>query len=366
MAKIDGEYLLSLARDKSGKRRQVLAETISDLFTGKDHVLTERERVLMFEILHKMVHNAEMGVRRIIAEQLSILPDTPRDLITLLANDDIEVAYSILHDSAMLEDEDLIEVIRHRTQEHQLAIAVRSSVSATVTDVLVETGDESVITTLLKNSGSSISLTTMEFLVEESKRVDAYQEPILNRDDLDPALAKRMYLWVTAALRKFILENFDLDKTILDDMLEQSANTPSKETKTKSDELAEDIEEEGLGLANMMIRALRDGEIFLFEAMFRRMTGLRNTLVKRIMFEPGGEGLAIACKATGISIKDFTTIYSLSRLTKTPPDGIDSSETQRILEFYKSLPEKSAKEALSSWRRNADYLKAIRELNLGP
>lgn len=58
MAEFDGEYLLSLARDKSGKRRKLLAETISDLFSGKGHVLTERERALMFDILHKMVRNA--------------------------------------------------------------------------------------------------------------------------------------------------------------------------------------------------------------------------------------------------------------------------------------------------------------------
>ncbi len=315
MADVDGDFLLSLARDKSGKRRQLLAETISDLFTGKDRVLSERERTLMFDILHKILHNAEMEVRRIIATQLSAQPDAPHYLITLLANDDIEVAYSILNNSAVLEDEDLIEVIRHRTQEYNLAIAVRNKVSEEVSDVLVKSGDESVVTTLLKNSGSAISQTTMEFLVEESKRVDAYQEPILRRDDLDPDLAKRMYLWVTAALRKYILKNFDLDKTVLNDLLEKSADAAPDETPTKSDELAEEVESEGLGLARMMIRALKDGEIFLFEAMFRRLTGLRNTLVKRIMFEPGGEGLAIACKASGINIKDFTTIYSQSRLT---------------------------------------------------
>ena len=44
MAEIDGEVLLSLACDKSGKRRQLLAETISDLFSGKNKVLSERER----------------------------------------------------------------------------------------------------------------------------------------------------------------------------------------------------------------------------------------------------------------------------------------------------------------------------------
>jgi uncharacterized protein (DUF2336 family) len=113
-------------------------------------VLSERERTLTFDILKKMLHNAEMEVRRIIAEQLSDLPDAPRELITLQANDEIEVAFTILQDSAVLEDEDLIEVIRHRAKEHQLAIAARNTVSEAVSSVLVETGDGSVITALLK------------------------------------------------------------------------------------------------------------------------------------------------------------------------------------------------------------------------
>ncbi len=329
-------------------------------------MLSERERTLTFDILKKMLHNAEMEVRRIIAEQLSDLPDAPRELITLQANDEIEVAFTILQDSAVLEDEDLIEVIRHRAKEHQLTIAARNTVSEAVSSVLVETGDGSVITALLKNSGSALSQTTMEYLVEESKRVDAFQEPILRRGDLDPDLAKRMYMWVTAALRKFILDNFDLDKTALDDLLEKTADAVLKETPAKSDELAMGIDNEGLGLAKTMIHALRDGEIFLFEATFRRLTGLRNTLVKRIMFEPGGEGLAIACKATGITIKDFTTIYSLSRLRSENSKSIDSSEIKQILEFYEKMPVMAAKETLANWRRNMDYQKAIREINLGP
>ena len=75
-----------------------------------------------------------MAVRRIIAEQLSKISEAPKDLILLLANDEAEVAYSILHDSAVLQDEDLIEVIRHRTQEHHLATSVRRTVSEEVAD----------------------------------------------------------------------------------------------------------------------------------------------------------------------------------------------------------------------------------------
>lgn len=364
MAENDGAYLLELARDKSGNRRKILAETISDLFNGKKQVLNERERALMFDIMHKMVRDAEMAVRKIIAEQVAKLPDAPGNLVKLLANDEFEVAYSILHESAVLKDEDLIEVIQHRTREHQLTIAVRSNVSESVSGALVETGNESVITTLLKNSGASISLATMEYLIEESKRVDAFQEPILRREDLDPELAKRMYLWVSAALRKYILKNFDLDQSILDDLLEKSAQSTYGSLKSKSDKLAQEVDKEGLGLEKMMIRALRDGEIFLFEAMFRRLTRLRNTLVKRILFEPGGEGLAIACKAASMKPEDFSTIYTLSRISITPSGRISHEDTQKILEFYENITPKAAKEVVARWRRDVDYLKAIRELDL--
>ena len=101
-------------------------------------------------------------------------------------------------------------------------MAIRRTVSEEVSDELVETGHEGVITTLLKNSGARISTATMEYLVEESKRVDSFREPILRREDLDPALAKRMYMWVSAALRQHIVEKYDLDQGVVDDLLERS------------------------------------------------------------------------------------------------------------------------------------------------
>ena len=369
MSEIDGKYLMDLARDKSAERRQLLAETISDLFNGKKRVLTDRERALMFDILRKMLHNAEMAVRRIVSEQLADVPDAPRDLVKMLANDEIEVAYFVLRDSPVLQEQDLIEVIRHRTLEHQLAIAVRESVPEKVSDELVKAGEESVITSLLKNSGAKISLATMEYLVEESKRVDAFQEPMLRREDLEPEFAKRMYMWVSAALRKYIVENFDFDRRVLDDLLEKAARAQAAANgdapNTKTDALAAEVDNEGLGLTKMMIRALKDGEVFLFEAMFRRLTGLHTTLIKRILFEPGGEGLAVACKASEISTGDFSTIFSLSRMSRPAVDPIDHEGIQRVLAFYDRLSTAAARDVVSRWRRDIDYQKAIHEVELG-
>src|SRR3546814_14322899 len=73
---------------------------------------------------------------------------------------------------------------------------------------------------LLENADAEISGATMEFLVEESRRVDCYQEPLLHRHELSPDLARRMYWWVSAALREHFSRHFEIDPDALDDQLE--------------------------------------------------------------------------------------------------------------------------------------------------
>ena len=108
MTDIDSAYLLKLAREKSVERRRLLTEIIADLFQGDGKVLTERERALMFNIMHKMVRDAELSIRQIIGQRLADVPDVPHELALFLANDDIEVAYPILSGHTVLQDEDLI------------------------------------------------------------------------------------------------------------------------------------------------------------------------------------------------------------------------------------------------------------------
>ena len=232
------------------------------------------------------------------------------DLVKMLANDDIEVAFPILTQTDVLKDSDLIEIIQQRALEHQLAISIRSEVSEEVSDALVEKGDENVILNLLRNSGARISSSTMEYLVDESQRVNAFQEPILRRDDLDPRTAKRMYMWVSAALRRHIVENFEIDQNELDDMLETAAleasgAAPTPTPRSKSDQLADDLTNEGIVTPELLIQALQDGQVHLFASLFRRLTGRRQTLITRFILEATGEGLAISCKALGFEKKEF-------------------------------------------------------------
>ena len=371
VGRINSEYLYGLARDKSVAGRMALAETISDLFLQRGCTLTERERTLMFSILHQMIHDAEMSVRRVVSAQLAERDDAPRDLVQRLANDEIEVAYPILTKSTVLHDTDLIEVIQQRTLEHQMAIAIRQSVSEAVSGALVQTGNENVIGTLLENSNARISDATMEYLVDEAKRVDTFQEPILRRHDLDPRLAKRMFLWVSAALRQYILENSGLSQTDTDDLLEKAAleeidavASPDR-PKRKAEDLVAELDTQGKVTPDLLVQTLSEGEVGLFMAMFRQFTGLRELLVMRLVFEPGGEGLAIACKAVGIDSEDFSSIFALSRKARPGSDTTLKRNSRKILDFYDRITEDAAKEVVRRWRRDMDYLAAIRELEVG-
>ena len=137
----------------------------------------------MVDIIRRLIHQVEISVRRVLAQRLAERPDAPADLVLTLANDEIEVAHPILLKSEVLRDPELIEIVQHRTMEHQVAIAMRPKVSEPVSDALVETKNERAITTLLSNQNAMISNRTMGHLVEQSAQIPNYQAPLINRQD---------------------------------------------------------------------------------------------------------------------------------------------------------------------------------------
>ncbi len=358
MATMSIHDLANMVEKESTASQDHLAESIAELLASQGDSLSDREKALMAGMLRQLLGEVETAIRRNLAERLSRMPNVPAEAIEYLANDEIDVARPVLIHSDILNDASLIEIIRHRTLEHQLAISMRRSVSEQVSDALVEAGHERVIVGLLENQTAKISAKAMAYLVEQSRRVDSYQNPIVERHDLPPELAQRIYAWVSEGLRAKVATRFSLDRAALDNALAASGDEAWREDQHSPDATGELVDEivENQGIQpERLLEFLRDGEIPLFEEAFGRLVGIDRHLVRRLIYEPGGEGIAVACRARLVKKSDFASIFILSRQARPGDQSVQQGEVRRVLELYDRLHPRRAKAVFAAWQRNPQY-----------
>jgi uncharacterized protein (DUF2336 family) len=360
--------LVDLARQKTAESRKVLLDNMYDMFISNENRLNDHERALMGDILVKLVGNIETAVRRQLSERLSEVDTAPPEVIRLLANDMIEIARPVLENSSVLHNEDLVEIIRHRTDEHRLAIAIREGVDEEVSDALVEFGDQDVIEALLKNPDAEISRRAMEYLVAESRRVDRFQEPLVNRADLPVDLAYRMYWWVSAALRRKIVLDFEVDELEIDSVIEDATkraiaeHEPMDSASAKAYRLVHKMWEAGELSIRFLLQALRQQRTQVFVAGLAVLANLTLTIAQRIFADKGGESLAIVCKAIGVTRSDFTTLFLLLQQARDGGRGQATGILNEILSLYDSIERNNAVVALRLWQRDADYQVALDDI----
>ncbi len=363
--------MLRLALDKSIEGREQLTARIAQLSLEREHLLSDQERDLIFEILDKLIHEFELPIRERLADRLSRNPAAPRALVVALANDEFSVAQPVLLRSTLLSDEELIGIIHHRSRQHQIAIARRRDISEAVSDELAGTQDSDVITALLENQSARISKATLAYLTEQAQHIDSYQEPLVRRQDLTNDLAMRLYWVVAANLRTEILESYDIHPTSLDDALEGAVLEMAAETRDvgsnlekSAAELARSMAREQPVTAALLIKTLRQGQVPLFEALFEEWSGIAMPRRGEILYGGGGEGLAIACLALGVSKQDFATIFLLSRSASSGGQKTSPGDLARATRLYDKTKRDDAQQVLRSWQRTPGFQAAVEDLEI--
>ena len=361
---VESETLIDLAHDKSKQGRAALVTAITQLYDGQGQGLTAQDREIITVIIVQLIKEVEASVRRSLADHFAERSDVHEDLVAALANDEIEVAHPVLLKSEVLRDAELIEIVQHRTMEHQVAIAMRPLVSERVSDALVETENDKVVTTLLENAGARISETTMEQLVETSRHKQSYQQPLVRRHDLPARLAKNLYWAVSAALREHILENFEFDPDSLDDSIEVAVAdaTAKDEDEIRRRQAQIEPHDTTNDPDHALLRILRQGDIARFLDAFAKLTRLRINLVRRILFEEGGECLASVCKAVGLDKHTFVTIFMRFRQGRLGDKRVEADELSRAICFYDQVEMDAARALVRHMKRDPDYLNARRQI----
>ncbi|MFM8989962.1 MAG: DUF2336 domain-containing protein, partial [Alphaproteobacteria bacterium] len=191
--------------------------TLLDMLLSRPQAFrNEADRRIVTQVALDIVRDADLLLRRRVAESLASRAEAPLELVLRLVHDEAAVARPLLRESPVLRDTDLIEVAQQRTCRHRLAIAMRRDVSEEVCRVLVAAGEDEVARVLLENQSARIPYDSMQNLVARASRCERLHEPLVARWDLDPGLAARLLAFVSEGLRREILRSFAIDPALVD------------------------------------------------------------------------------------------------------------------------------------------------------
>ncbi len=147
----------AIASGSPEKRLDSLWRVI-DLFTDGADRYSDEQIALFDGVILRLAAEIEAKARAKLARRLAPVAHAPVKVIRSLAfDDDTSVACPVLSRSERLDDADLIATASAKGQDHLHAIAQRASLSAAVTDVLVDRGDREVVRSVVKNAGARFS-----------------------------------------------------------------------------------------------------------------------------------------------------------------------------------------------------------------
>jgi uncharacterized protein (DUF2336 family) len=130
---------------------------VTDFFLGGS-AYSERQVAIFNGLIGHLIEQIDRHALLDLSRRLAAADHTPADVIGRLSfSDDIAVAGPILEQSNAITEANLIAVAKAKSQDHLLMIAGRKTISAAVTDVLVERGNADVARKVVANQGACFS-----------------------------------------------------------------------------------------------------------------------------------------------------------------------------------------------------------------
>jgi len=323
---------------------------VATLFEHQKGAFADHERHLAADILKRLSKDVEMAIRIRLAERLADDAHAPHDLILLLADDRIEVARLILARSPVLTDSDLARLVEHGSDDHQAAIADRPAIGESVSAALAKYACENALILLLRNKTARIGPLAFEYIGERARELHRLQEPLVERADLPPELAQRLYIWVSAALKTALAARYPAAAQSLRTAVEE-ASTPLKADapecgSANAKKLVDKLKASGQLRASFLIRVLHQGQMELFEEGFAALLGMKVETMRKALYGENPQTVALACRAAGIDRSVFQTVFNLSRHHRRVVAELSDTDKSQIGAIFSQVPKTEALDRL--------------------
>ncbi|HEY8381994.1 MAG TPA: DUF2336 domain-containing protein [Microvirga sp.] len=323
------DRLIGLSKDSSATGRRELLNAVTDLFLvepAPTEIVKEHYSDIAVQALNQVTERDRADYATRVAAEKTL----PRTIATTLAADPAAaVASVVLRLSPVLTDADLAAVAVTHSAQHLLAIAQRTSLSETVTDVLVQRGDRAVLRTVSGNDGARFSQRGMTGLLDRSEGDETIVENLVRRShQLTPDQAIRLQRIADqvgsappadglAGAKPFTMERRQAQERRLEVKL-----------------LIADVQR-GLKTVSDVIELLaNDDRAFDLAQVVSVFAGIPNVQCLKVLLEPDVSGIAVACRSIGLTPAAFRSVLQL-RAARLNQSG---RQVEQDAQTYTTLP----------------------------
>ncbi|HVI91210.1 MAG TPA: DUF2336 domain-containing protein [Dongiaceae bacterium] len=293
LSEADVQRLLS---DPSVDARVDTAAKVADAFDVSH--LSDKERELAGQIFRLMARDAAVMVRSTLAHHLKSNPDLPKDVALALARDVEEVSLPVLEFSSVLDDGDLIEIVRNSNVDKQKAVARREGVSTNVANALIDHGKSpSVVAELMNNKTAQLGEAEIAKALTKHGADPVVANSIVSRAQLPITIAERVISMVSEHLRDFLLSKQEISPEMVTDIVLQARERatvnllPPGAKSADVMDLCRQLRDHRRLTPSLILRALCTGDLAFFEASLAVLSNTSLVNARLLIHDEGRLGL---------------------------------------------------------------------------
>lgn len=266
-----------------------LARSLLDMMAQGSAAGQPQERALAADTLLRMLPGLPLKSRVMLATRLCLMEQPHHLLVAKLITDpEITVAGPLLEDCSHLSDEDLQRVLAEQDPAKRRMMARRRKISRQITKALIETGDPSVLLTIVRNAGAEITTEGFALLEQAAGKRGELLAPMCIRQDLPVHFAFSLFWLAPPELRRYLLTRFLTDSETLTKILKIARGTHGADAAEKTQADPQKVKL-ALGWA-------ASGDLEAASETLAEMSGLAQETITRILHDRQGDPLMALLK----------------------------------------------------------------------
>lgn len=347
------DQLESILASKDLSRRAGILRKVTDLFVLGSGKFSEDQIELFDSVIARLLENIERAARAQFGSRLAGLPDAPPNVIRILASDAaIEVAGPVLRHCELLDQDALVENARTQSQDHLLAISGRKILVEAVTDILVDRGNRSVLSSTARNGGARFSDFGISRLVEKARDDGDLALYVWSRPDIPRQNLVKLFVDASEAVKSQLVEADPQRVELIKSMVARATDALQTKARAGSSDFAQALSHvSALHAAGRLDEAQllafsREGSFDRVVAALSLMCDLPVGLVERVFVQNQTEQILVLARAVNLSWETTTTLL----LLHAGANGSSRLQIDQCFINFSRLQPKTAQTALQFYR----------------